>query len=357
MLKGYGDPKITIEQWQAFMAELRGAGARARSTGDLVLDRTFFKLPEHDPAAFDHEPLRPYNVGPDALLVNFKAVRFAFAPERRAQRVDVRSSRRCPTVALGALPPLVDGDCGDWRATSRAELHRITARSASAAFPGRYPQACGERDWYVALLDHPHYVHGMFATYFREAGGQFGGGVREGRAPREATPFAVLESPPLYDIVRDINKLSNNVMARQVFLTLATTASSAAGDAREAADVVQAGSGEEARDAGARDRERLGAVAERAHHGRRARAAAGGRRREPGARGVRELARGRGDRRHRAAALPERHASPARRCSRPARSKACARSPATSSTPRAGAGSSSRSSTIRTPRAAPRALD
>ena len=34
----------------------------------------------------------------------------------------------------------------------------------------------------------------------------------------------MLESPPLYDIVRDVNKLSNNVMARQIFLTLATTA-------------------------------------------------------------------------------------------------------------------------------------
>jgi serine-type D-Ala-D-Ala carboxypeptidase/endopeptidase (penicillin-binding protein 4) len=32
-----------------------------------------------------------------------------------------------------------------------------------------------------------------------------------------------MESPPLYDIVRDVNKLSNNVMARQMFLTLATT--------------------------------------------------------------------------------------------------------------------------------------
>ena len=71
------------------------------------------------------------------------------------------------------------------------------------------------------MLDHPHYVHGMFETYFRAAGGRFAGGVKEGRR-RAARPFAVLESPPLYDIVRDVNKLSNNVMARQIFLTLAT---------------------------------------------------------------------------------------------------------------------------------------
>ncbi len=73
------------------------------------------------------------------------------------------------------------------------------------------------------MLDHPDFVHGMFTTYFRAAGGEFDGGVKEATRRAGAAPFAMLESPPLYDIVRDINKLSNNVMARQVFLTLATT--------------------------------------------------------------------------------------------------------------------------------------
>ncbi len=62
----------------------------------------------------------------------------------------------------------------------------------------------------------------MFTTYFRDAGGRFDGGWRNGRRRRAPPPFATLDSPPLYDIVRDVNKLSNNVMARQVFLTLAT---------------------------------------------------------------------------------------------------------------------------------------
>ncbi len=221
ILKGYGDPKITIEQWQAFMADLRARGLK-RVTGDLVLDRTHFKLPEHDPAAFDAEPLKPYNVGPDALLVNFKAVRFAFAPDAARSAVAVRADPPLPDVTLATLPQLSNGDCGDWRTLLGATWVDQRA-SASATFAGRYPQSCGERDWYVALLDHPHYVHGMFATYFRAAGGQFDGGLQEGRAPRNDAPFAVMESTPLYDVVRDVNKLSNNVMARQMFLSLATT--------------------------------------------------------------------------------------------------------------------------------------
>lgn len=221
VLKGYGDPKITVEQWKKFMTDLRARGL-SRITGDLVLDRSHFSLPEHDAARFDQEPLRPYNVGPDALLVNFKAVRFVFAPEPRRNGVAVRVEPPLPEIAVNALPQLVNGECGDWRGAVGA-LYSNDGGTASGAFSGRYSVACGEREWYVALLDHPTYVHGMFATYFRAAGGSFDGTVRDGSTPRNATPFAVLESAPLYDIVRDVNKLSNNVMARQMFLTLATT--------------------------------------------------------------------------------------------------------------------------------------
>jgi D-alanyl-D-alanine carboxypeptidase/D-alanyl-D-alanine-endopeptidase (penicillin-binding protein 4) len=76
----------------------------------------------------------------------------------------------------------------------------------------------------VALLDHPHFVRETFAQLWQAAGGSFTGRVRDGQPRAGAKPLVTLESPPLYDVVRDINKLSNNVMARQLFLTLATTA-------------------------------------------------------------------------------------------------------------------------------------
>jgi D-alanyl-D-alanine carboxypeptidase/D-alanyl-D-alanine-endopeptidase (penicillin-binding protein 4) len=124
-------------------------------------------------------------------------------------------------VAVGPPPRLADGDCGDWRSSLGATFVDRGGR-ANVMFAGRYRASCGEREWWVSLLDTPTYVHGMFDTYFREAGGRFDGGWKIGLAPRNAAPFAALASPPLWDIVRDINKLSNNVMARQLFLTLAT---------------------------------------------------------------------------------------------------------------------------------------
>ncbi len=219
VLKGYGDPKITVEQFQQLIAQLRSTGL-STIRGDLIVDRSYFAPVPYDPGAFDAEPLRPYNVGPDALLVNFKSVRFTFAPN--AAGIDVRAEPALANVAVHGAPRLVEADCGDWKA---GLIAAFDARDdgADVTFGGEYPSACGEREWFIALLDPPHYVLGAFTRMWADAGGSFAGTVREGRAPRGAQPIAVLQSPPLYDTVRDINKLSNNVMARQLFLTLATT--------------------------------------------------------------------------------------------------------------------------------------
>ena len=237
ILKGYGDPKITVEQWQLFMAALRANGLDAID-GDLVLDRSYFSLPLYDPASFDGEPLKPYNVGPDALLVNFKSVRLLFTPDAIAGTVSVNAEPRLDDVMLGRLPALDSSDCGDWRSAVGANF--VTAGDrASVAFAGHYAANCGERDWWVALLDHPHYVHAAFTAAFRDAGGKFTGGLKERRAARGAEPFATLESPPLYDIVRDVNKLSNNVMARQIFLTLGAATYPPPTTPTKAADAVK----------------------------------------------------------------------------------------------------------------------
>ena len=219
VLVGSGDPKITIEQWQVLMTALRARGID-RISGDLVLDSRAFDVPPHDRATFDGAPLRPYNVGPDALLVNFNSVRFTFTPYEGGAAAAVSVEPPLPAIRVRSAPALRDAPCDDWRGALLATFddHGDTAE---VSFPGGFPASCGERSWYVALLEGGPYVHAMFTTYFRAAGGGFEGRWRRGQVPAGAVLVATLESPPLYDIVRDVNKLSNNVMARQIFLTLA----------------------------------------------------------------------------------------------------------------------------------------
>jgi len=216
-LRGTGDPKLTFESFWLLLRALRDRGLR-EVRGDLVLDRSYFETGAHDPSRFDAEPLRAYNVGPDALLVSFKAVSFQFVPDsERASVLVIAQPRPEPMEVISALRS-TNGPCGDWREKIRADFQ--VAPKVRALFNGDYPLSCGERTWHVALLSHPDFVGGVFRQLWPELGGSLAGSVRDGTVPPDAKLFYAHESAALAEIVRDINKFSNNVMARQLYLTL-----------------------------------------------------------------------------------------------------------------------------------------
>ena len=218
VLKGRGDPKLTLENFWLLLRGLRGRGLR-EIRGDLVLDRSYFAATDHDPARFDEQPTRPYNTGPDALLVNFKAVRLSFMPDHEARLVRIVAEPALPQVQIVNRLRLTNGPCGDW-----VNRLKVDAQGGSAAtrltFSGRYAASCGERARSYSVLPHAHYVLGLFRELWRELGGTFTGTVRDGAAGTDARVLAAIESSPLAQVVRDMNKFSNNVMARQLYLTL-----------------------------------------------------------------------------------------------------------------------------------------
>jgi D-alanyl-D-alanine carboxypeptidase/D-alanyl-D-alanine-endopeptidase (penicillin-binding protein 4) len=222
VLKGYGDPKLTLERFWLFVQTLRARGLR-EIKGELVLDRTYFDVVGHDPARFDGEPLRSYNVGADALLLNFKTVRFLFVPEIEHGSVRIIPEPNPAQLTVENRVKLTAAPCGDWRAALRLDV-RNGAAGTRVVFAGAMPSACGERYWNVSLLTHPEYVYGVFKQLWTESGGTLRGAYREAPIPPMARLFATHESATAAEMMRDINKFSNNVMARQVFLTLSAEA-------------------------------------------------------------------------------------------------------------------------------------
>lgn len=218
VLKGYGDPKLTLERFWLLLRRLRELGLR-EIRGDLVLDRSYFEEVAHDPGKFDAQPLRAYNAGPDALLLNFKAVSFQFIPDAESKSVTVIAEPRPAGLEFAAAVRATEGGCGDWRAGIQADFHS-NGGSAKAGFAGSMPASCGERYWNVSLFAQPHYVYGVFKQMWEETGGSISGGWRDGPVPAGAKLLATATSASNAELVRDINKFSNNVMARQLFLTL-----------------------------------------------------------------------------------------------------------------------------------------
>lgn len=213
-LRGSGDPKLGLEQFWLLLRQLRARGVNEIS-GDLVLDRSAFALAAHDPGEFDNEPLRPYNAGPDALLVNLTSVRLTLQPDPARKTVNVIAETPSEGLRISNHLSLGREACGDWR-----EQVKPAVSGQTVELSGSFPAACGEKALHLAPWPADVQVDGLFRALWRELGGSFGGRVRDGQAPAGARTLASQESPALGEIVRDINKFSNNVMARQLFLSL-----------------------------------------------------------------------------------------------------------------------------------------
>ena len=213
-VQGQGDPKLVVERLWLLLRRVQGLGIR-QIAGDIVLDRSAFEAVAQNPGAFDGEPLRPYNAAPDALLLNFKSVVMTFVPDQ-AGRARIQYEPTLAGVQTTPSVPLVAGDCGDWRSGLKADF----SDASRIHFAAGYPASCGERVWPVAYADPKAYAARAIGGLWSDMGGKLTGQVRDGRVPAGLRPAFAVQSPALAEIIRDINKYSNNVMAQQLFLTL-----------------------------------------------------------------------------------------------------------------------------------------
>ncbi|MDR2155630.1 MAG: D-alanyl-D-alanine carboxypeptidase/D-alanyl-D-alanine-endopeptidase [Burkholderiaceae bacterium] len=215
LIQGGGDPKLVLERIQDLLQAIQNHGVR-HIEGDILLDNGIFNLPPHDPAAFDEDPLRPYNAGPDGLLLNFKALVLKFFPDPASGRVRVESEPPMAGVGIPSEALAAKGPCVDWRGRLAANFsnpNRVT-------FAGRYPVSCGEQSLSVAYADPSGHAPRVIDAMWRAAGGRLTGGVKWHNGKITGQPLVTGYSLPLVSIIDDINKFSNNVMAQQLFLTL-----------------------------------------------------------------------------------------------------------------------------------------
>lgn len=220
IIKGSGDPKLVVENFWLFLRQIRARGIR-EIRGNLVLDRTAFAVANYDPAEFDRDPGKPYNAGSDALLLNYKALRFRFIPNQVNDDVgnDVNVTVDPPLMGYAInAPKLVQGSCGDWQSKLQ-----VVIQNNSIRFDGGFPAACGEKNWHVHpyQMTNTQYFEAVFRALWQQLGATLKGQVVDDKLPSNARLLEEWSSASLPEIVRDINKYSNNVMAKQVLLTLA----------------------------------------------------------------------------------------------------------------------------------------
>jgi D-alanyl-D-alanine carboxypeptidase/D-alanyl-D-alanine-endopeptidase (penicillin-binding protein 4) len=221
-IKGYGDPYLVVEEVWKLLRALKRLGL-TEITGDLVLDDTHFTIDEPDPGAFDGQPYRTYNVVPNALLMNFKAVQFQFMADPARGRVNVATEPVLANLKIDNNLALVDGPCRGYQAGISFN-HADPKSLERVVLDGQFSRRCNVYGLARTALQHDTFTYGLFSSLWKEVGGSFDGKVRKAQVPVDATPALTWQSKPLGEVVRSINKNSNNVMTRQLVYTLGAEA-------------------------------------------------------------------------------------------------------------------------------------
>ena len=231
LLRGYGDPYLVEEEFWKLVGGIRRAGVE-RIEGDLVFDTSFFELPEEDAGAFDGRPDRVYNVTPHPLLVNFNSARFEFAPADDGRTVDVDVAPALPELEVDNRLRVAQRGCSGYQRGVALNVVDGEAERDRVMLEGRFPSGCDLYAMTRTVLRPESYAFGLFDVYWRQLGGDLGGRWRLGALPPDMfdadgdvledhpARLHVHDSPPLGDVIRLVNKYSNNVMTRHLHLTL-----------------------------------------------------------------------------------------------------------------------------------------
>ena len=218
VLKGGGDVELGPAQLWALLVDLQQAGVR-HIAGDLLLDRTRYNPERTDIGlpAFDEAPEFPYNVIPDALMVAGNLL----ALELRATDSGVVAATvpRIDGIELDSRMTLVEARCQDWDAHWQpATVSTLNSRTR-ITLNGAFPRGCTERVE-LQLIDRTVLTERLFRSLWQGLGGTWAGGVREAAAPAQTRLLARRSGRAWGELLRHLNKTSDNAWTRVLFLEL-----------------------------------------------------------------------------------------------------------------------------------------
>jgi len=225
IIKGYGDPQFNTADFWRLLSSVKQAGI-SQIKGDVILDKSHFAAPQQQPANFDNEIWRAYNALPSALLVNGRHTRFKFsrnASEKNA--VAISADMALPQLEIVNNMRLLPGACRDWRNHMQYSVSNDQTSASEAlktiAFSGSFAADCEEKFLELSLFNDEQYAYYSFKQLWQALGGQFSGQLQVKARPSQATKLLEQRSESLSQVLPEMNKWSNNLMARQLLLSIA----------------------------------------------------------------------------------------------------------------------------------------
>ncbi len=186
----------------------------------MIIDGSYFATPMERRSDFDGRPQRAYNALPHALSLNFQATQLHLVPDQGSATVRAFTTPPLANLEIHNQMRLVTGSCQGQRSSPLVHLSEQQS-SATLELQGEYSANCPEWSKTYLVMDPAEHLGGAFSALWKELGGELKGAVKAGLLPPRSKRFHSIESPPLAEVIRDMNKFSNNLMSRMLLLTVA----------------------------------------------------------------------------------------------------------------------------------------
>ena len=216
IFKGRGDATFSITNLENSIRKIQRNGIK-KIKGDLILDLSYFGLASKE-KLFDSDPMRAYNALPNPVVIQSNTMNFIFT--MKDKNLIIESNPNLEHFSIKNNIKITNDRCIDWKSKLKYRTQQNKLKS-QVIFDGKFSRKCGTKEINLSVLNDEEYFYRIFKKTWKANGGEFSGNLDTTYI--QDSNWKVLyrhNSRPLSEIIRDVNKYSLNLMARNAMLTI-----------------------------------------------------------------------------------------------------------------------------------------
>jgi D-alanyl-D-alanine carboxypeptidase/D-alanyl-D-alanine-endopeptidase (penicillin-binding protein 4) len=228
-IKGYGDPTLTTKDLTHFINALQSNGI-THISGDIIIDRSFFKVSDQVSSNFDNSPYQPYNAMPDPMMFNQNTTLLNIIPCKSTIEIE----KEIPNQHYKIINDInvVKGSCRGKRSWFHFRVDHNETKPV-VTLSGNYSKWCKQKQLCQLISKSFYEFYYALKKKLRDAGINYSGKLRLEEIPKNSKLLYTHHSENIKSIIAHTNKKSDNLYARQIFLTIGVNIYG------EGADVIQ----------------------------------------------------------------------------------------------------------------------
>ncbi len=214
VIEGFGDPTLSDDDLTKIVATIRAEGID-QIKGDIVIDRSYFKVGNKDSSGFDENPYSAYNAMPDAMMFNERISTVCITPNKNEVH---KKNNDDSYKVVNQLEP-VNQPCRGRYSWPGVRIDKSEVVPV-VLLKGKISKKCGQRNICQVLTKPYKSFYYALKDRLQKESVQIGGTLRFERVPQNTVELFTYYSDPLEKIVSQTAKKSNNLYARHLLLLL-----------------------------------------------------------------------------------------------------------------------------------------